>query len=283
VNNVYDRLQLIGIDAGNLRVGENRLPCPRCAKGARDEALAVRVDGDAAIFCCFRCGWSGSTRSEARTDRPVPRVRRTPDPEVQRTRDIAARIWSQCVPLAGTEGEAYLDRRACLRPPPDGDLRFHPRLFCPTTGTQMAALVGRVSTAAGNRFVGVHRVYLNGTDKAVAKLRLGRSDEPVCIRLWPDDAVESHLAIAEGIETALSAAGLRTPIWSCIDAGQLAQFPVLRGIASITVFADADPVGERAALECATRWRAAGREVLAVAPAQAGADFNDRAREVPGG
>ena len=143
----------------------------------------------------------------------------------------------------------------------------------------MPALVGRVSTAIGNRFVGVHRVYLNGTDKAVAKLRLGRSDEPVVIRLWPDDAVEDRLAIAEGVETSLSAATLCRPVWSCLDAGQLSAFPVMRGIASITVFADNDPVGLRAAQECKARWLASGRDVLAVAPTRAGMDFNDLVRE----
>jgi hypothetical protein len=96
------------------------------------------------------------------------------------------------------------------------------------------------------------------------------------IRLWPDDAVTHGLGIAEGIESALSAAHVFTPVWSCIDAGNLDQFPVLNGIESLTVFADRDDAGLKAARSCARRWQDAGREVVVLAPEEG--DANDLAR-----
>jgi len=98
------------------------------------------------------------------------------------------------------------------------------------------------------------------------------------IRLWPDDAVTTGLGIAEGIETALSLAHGFTPVWACIDAGNLAAFPVLEGIESLVIAADHDEAGISAANACATRWTDAGREVRIVMPDQAKTDLNDLAR-----
>lgn len=269
-----------GIELRKARDGENRAACPWCDKGPRDDALAVRIEGDCAVYKCHRCGRSGRVSELG----AIPKENRTPQirpkPENRGAREIAARIWAECLPLAATAGSEYLRMRACILPPIDGDLRFHPGLFCSEITAKAPAIVARVSTAVGNEFVGVHRIFLNGTDRAIAKLRLGGgSGAPVCVRLWPDDAVERFLAIAEGIETALAAAHIRTPIWAAIDAGQLQQFPVLPGVESLGIFADNDPVGLRAARDCMARWRAAGREVIAVAPSRAGDDFNNVIRE----
>jgi hypothetical protein len=94
------------------------------------------------------------------------------------------------------------------------------------------------------------------------------------IRLWPDDWVSRGLAIAEGIETALSLARGFVPVWCCIDAGNLAAFPVLTGIESLTVAVDHDPAGLKAYASVAGRWRESGREVRRLLSA-AGQDFND--------
>jgi putative DNA primase/helicase len=96
-----------------------------------------------------------------------------------------------------------------------------------------------------------------------------------CIRLFPDEAVTYGLAIAEGIESALSAAHAYTPVWATIDAGNLAAFPVLAGIESLVIFHDADDRGIEAAAECAARWSAAHKEVLLVSPSRAQTDIND--------
>lgn len=100
------------------------------------------------------------------------------------------------------------------------------------------------------------------------------------IRLSPDVEVTGGLGLAEGIETALSVVqgfGWR-PVWAAASAGAIARFPVLPSIEALTIFADPDGAGLRAAEECAGRWRAAGREARTVAP-PAG-DWNDVHRRV---
>jgi putative DNA primase/helicase len=95
------------------------------------------------------------------------------------------------------------------------------------------------------------------------------------VRLWPDAAVTTGLLIAEGVETALTAAHGFTPVWACIDAGNLANFPMLAGVEALTIVADHDRAGVRAAEECAARWLEAGREVRVWASEVEGQDFND--------
>jgi hypothetical protein len=98
------------------------------------------------------------------------------------------------------------------------------------------------------------------------------------IRLWPDENVTLGLGIAEGIETSLSLAHAYGPVWSLIDAGNLAMFPILAGIESLTIAADNDPAGIKAARECALRWTIGEKHVRIVVPLNQ-CDLNDLAME----
>lgn len=267
-----------GINLAALRPGENRLACPWCAKGEHDDALAVRVDGHRAVFQCFRCGESGVLGERARQRTSQRAVAHRAAKRSTGVRDIAAAIWAKRLPLANSLGAEYLAARGCAVPPAEGDLGFVPHLFCAKTGNAHPAIVARVSTARGNHFVGVHRIFLRpGSDRAIAKMRLGGADEPVVIRLWPDRAVHRDLHIAEGVETALAVGTVRTPVWAAIDAGQLSRFPPLPHVRALTIWADNDVrgVGQRAAEDCGAVWKGAGHAVRALVPESAGQDFAD--------
>jgi putative DNA primase/helicase len=185
-------------------------------------------------------------------------------------------VLSDVSPLAGTVGARYLSVRGCALPPPDGDLHFHPRLHH-ESGHVGSALVARITDAVTREPMGVHRTWVTGTGKADVpkpKMVLGPKQGGV-IRLWPDEAVTTGLAVAEGIETALTIAHDYKPVWSLIDAGNLAAFPVLAGIETLVIGADNDPAGLKGAHACADRWAAAGVDVRIVVPQAAGADWND--------
>lgn len=192
-------------------------------------------------------------------------------------------MWSACRPLSG-EALAYLEARACAIPPRDGDLRWHPALKHPPSGHEGPALVALLTDAADARIARtLHRTWIQVSGKKAAvdppRMLLGRHRKAgaVC-RLWPDEAVSVGLGVAEGIESALSLAHACTPVWAAIDAGNLADLPVLDGIEALTIAADHDEAGERAAEDCARRWHAAGRRVFIVKAPQAGADLNDVAQ-----
>jgi phage/plasmid primase-like uncharacterized protein len=85
------------------------------------------------------------------------------------------------------------------------------------------------------------------------------------------------LFIAEGIESALTAARGISPVWAAVDAGGLSTFPVLAGIEALTIIADNDAngTGQAAADGCAKRWMEAGKEVRIWLPPIRGTDVND--------
>jgi putative DNA primase/helicase len=188
----------------------------------------------------------------------------------------AARIVAEANYLAGTTGSAYLSARGCVLPPEDGDLRFHPSLRH-QSGHVGPALVAQITDAITSEPMGIHRTWVTPTGKADVpkpKMVLGSKQGGV-IRLWPDEAVTTGLAIAEGIETALTIAHDYKPVWSLIDAGNLAAFPVLAGIETLVIGADNDAAGLKGAHACADRWAAAGVDVRIVVPQVAGSDWND--------
>src|SRR5262249_41413079 len=73
--------------------------------------------------------------------------------------------------------------------------------------------------------------------------------------------------ITEGVEDAIAIllSGW-SPVWAATSAGGVAKFPILFGIEALTVFADADAAGLRAAQICRDRWLAAGHEAVIAAP-----------------
>jgi hypothetical protein len=179
-------------------------------------------------------------------------------------------IWREAQPIIGTVVEAYLASRGLAYD--EAELRFHPA--CRFQQERHPAMIALMTDAVTGEPQGVHRTALlpDGSGKATpGKMMLGRGKGSV-VRLSADEDVTLGLAIAEGIETAL-AAPFR-PIWSCLNAGNLAKFPVLAGIASLSIFADQDKTGINSANACGKRWHAAGREVTMAAPLDG--DFADR-------
>ena len=69
-----NRLHEHGIALRHEREGTQRLACPQCDKGPRDEALAVTVEHGGAVWLCHRCGFKGGARDRRESIvRPPPR------------------------------------------------------------------------------------------------------------------------------------------------------------------------------------------------------------------
>jgi hypothetical protein len=270
-------------DIGSLRRGENRLPCPQCDRGPKDDALAARLEDDGrVIWRCHRCGFSGAWReaaahaAAAKPSKPATR----PDGLAR----WAAGVWAAAKPLEGVP-LAYLRSRCCKIPPPGSHLRCDPQLVHPC-GHIGPGLVALVTDARSAQPISLHRTWVaaDGSKAPIERPRLLASNHRKAggvIRLYAHQPGEP-LGIAEGIETALSLAHADVPVWSCIDAGNLATLPVLPGVTELLIGVDADPAGEAAAAECAARWRAAGRRVLLVRPDPGFGDLNDVARAYAG-
>lgn len=216
-------------------------------------------------------------------DRPAKAVSRPVAPQQRKSLSYYGRaLWRDCEPIAGPALD-YLKARACAIPPEDGDLRWHRALRHPC-GHVGPALVALVTDAKTREPMTLHRTWIGpgGQKAAIDAPRLllgGHSKAGGVIRLWPDEAVTTSVAVAEGIESTLTLAHAHQPAWSLIDAANLAAFPVLAGIEYLLIGTDHDKAGKKAAHECATRWHAAGVHVYPVVPPQEGTDLNDIAKE----
>jgi len=195
------------------------------------------------------------------------------------TLDLARRLWREAVPATGKLVETYFAHRG-LRLEPHAPLRFHPCAWRNrANGPPGPAMLALMTCPERNEPVGVHVTYLrpDGRGKAdgpAAKVMLGHRG---IIRLSPDEEATLGLGLAEGIETSVAVMQRINwrPVWAAACAGAVAGFPVLRGIEAITVFADADAAGMRAAEACARRWSEAGREATIWAPERG--DWRDTA------
>lgn len=273
------------LDAAGLvlrrRTGRNhRCPCPSCGRGPKDDTCGVTIDdSDAFVAHCFRCGWATSWRPR-QTMQAAPR-RSAPRPPIQNDKrpfdSYLAGIFNAATSITGTVGQRYFEGRRCIVPD-CRDVRFHRNV------RGFPAIVSRVTDALTNKPLTLHLTLLRADGRGKADVSPNKFFMPGyakaggCIRLVDDADVEQGLGLAEGLETALSvmAAGWG-PVWATCDAGNLAAFPVLSGISSLTIFADHDKsgTGQRAADQVARRWRDAGREARIVLPPIEGTDWND--------
>ncbi len=263
--------------------GPNRQPCPGCGRSLRDRTCGVTVEHDGGVAHCFRCGYVETSRGDDRQRRPGVRKERAAAAARHETlSEFGRELWASCGPLAG-EGLAYLLARACVIPPEGGHLRYHPALKHPPSGMAAPALVALVTDAATGQPLTLHRTWIraDGNKASLDPPRMllgGHRKAGGVVRLWPDDAVTTGLGIAEGIETALSLAHAFTPVWACIDAGNLAALPALAGIESLLIAADHDQAGIDAAEACAQRWADAGADARIAMPPSPKTDLNDMAR-----
>ena len=262
--------------------GPSRQPCPNCGRNEREKTLGVTVADGRGVAHCFRCEYVETMFDDEpvmqRPGKPVSRP--VAAMKHERLSDWGRALIDAAVALPGTVGAEYLKARGCVIPPNDGDLRFHPALRHPC-GHAGPGLLALVTDAQTREPLTLHITWTrsDGTKADVDPPRMllrGHRKKGGVIRLWPDEAVTTGLAVAEGIETALSLAHAYRPAWACIDAGNLAALPVLAGIECLVIGTDHDEAGINAAEACAARWEAAGVDVVAIAPRQARSDWNDR-------
>lgn len=245
-----------------------REPCPRCDRGPKDKAFAITTDERGTVGYCHRCGHVEHDNSEGASSSRMSSSKI--DPGRLRL------IWQRTEPLCGSLAEHYVTYRRCALPPVDADLRY-----LPPNDRYPPSLCGLVTDVVTREPISLHftRLRPDGRGKAGTGcdrlLLAGHRKAGGCIRLWPDEAVTNGLAIAEGVESALAAAHGYVPAWSTIDAGNLADFPVLAGIETLVIFADHDDAGLKAARACGKRWAEAGREVRLVVPPAANTDVAD--------
>ena len=172
----------------------------------------------------------------------------------------------------------YLNARGIKTVPQD--VRFCSSCREPDTKRTYPAMVAMVRDREG-KAITLHRTYLDGTGKAKIespkKLMPGISKlQSVAIRLMP---VGETLGIAEGIETALSAAErFKVPVWAAVNSGILETFLPPEGVKGVIVLGDSDEnyTGQKAAYKLANSLYIKGYCVRVNIPEKG--DWNEEAK-----
>jgi hypothetical protein len=287
----------MGIEVRENGRVEQRVPCPRCDRGPRDEALGVNTDTGA--FHCFRCGWSGRAGTgETRVARPIERL---DDPAVaERKRERLRRTWSATVPLsdpAARPVRQYLAARRLadiVRDPPQ-ILRAHPALAYYDGHREVGLFPAMVCLFADKHGDGVtlHATYLNSDGSGKAPVRSPKKllGVPVrgatrggAIRLYPPK--DGVLGVAEGIESALSLRFIqRIPTWATYCAANMEALRVPQGLKVLYIGVDIDEngKGESSARALANRllqYAKPPRIKLVLPDGQGPRDLNDELRNM---
>ncbi len=188
-------------------------------------------------------------------------------------------IWNGALPIAGTEGQAYFERRGIFLEDvlEQGGLRWHPE--CPWEKGTAPCVVARYTDAITAEPRGIWRRPIDG--RKPKSMSLGPTKGCV-IRLWPDDTVTYGLVLGEGPETTLAAATrithqgtLLQPAWAAGGTENMAAFPPLVSVEWLTLLVDSDAngAGQAAAMSCRLRWIGAGRKVTRLTPPGRDVDF----------
>lgn len=272
--------------------------CP--AHDDRTPSLSVSEtrDGRALVHCFAGCTqrdvidalrarglWHGEARPDAayigRLTSPADGAR---DADERQRVAYARELWERADRIKGTLAETYLRARGISRLEWPEALGFLPRVMHKPSGRTGPVLLAAITDSAG-QVEAVQRTWIadDGASKAPvdpAKMTIGRMGNGA-VRL--SRSVGATLGLAEGVETALSAAALYAiPVWATLSASRLSRVHVPKSVEALVIFADAGQAGMGQALEAAETYERAGLAVDVIPPAvHFGAghgDFNDVVR-----
>lgn len=293
-----DLREIVSRLGGDLLQGGNAAVIPGPGHSQNDRSLSLRRSGDGSRVLWFShagddastvwryLGLPNSTQGRELSPRELERQRKARQ-DAQRA-DTARKlafcrlVWEGTQPAAGTPVETYLRGRGIMGPIPPA-LRFHPAapLAYPTKERPdpptRPGMVAIATAADGKSAAGLHVTALraDGSGKAPmsnARRMFGELAGAV-VQLAPFPA-GGELAIAEGIETALSYRDLTgSPTWAGLSTAGLSRFTPPAGLQRLVIAADGDDAGLKAARDLAER--ASRRCEAVVMPAPDGTDWND--------
>ena len=262
-----------------------------CCPAHADHAPSLKlIDGETGltVHCFAGCDWR-DVKTKLRNDGVIEDSYRHNHPDTQRPRattkprrkpatdrtENALALWHRARPAAGTPVATYLrERGITMAIPPT--IRYLQDAKHGPTGLLLPALIAAVQ-GVDRRVTGVLRIFLaaDGTRKAGVsnpKLMLGRV-KGGAVRLGP---VASRIAIAEGLETALSIAQScpEIPVWAALSTSGMTSIELPPEVREVILACDGDIPGNEAGRAAAQRFIDEGRRAR-ICAAPAGLDFND--------
>ena len=275
---------------GNDGVWHGR--CPVCSYAKH--TLSMKAQGEHVTLSCLACGRTAAIAATM----GLPEELIVPFDVNAFNSARAIEAWGKAAPAAGTMVEAYLRARGITIPVPSS-LRSIVRKRNWRDGKTypaMISLVARVPreghSAVGDPGTaliesGAHYTFLAspGSDGSVGKaeteackLTLGRLRKGG-VWLTPLDQIGDELAVAEGIETALSVMQMTAlPTVAALSANGMRAFRWPTQVRRLWIAADYDRTGLTAAHDLLGRAARAGLRARIKVPPNGKNDFNDLLR-----
>ncbi len=282
-------LSSFGISEEHLR--NKHTSCPLC--GGKDRYRFDNKGGDGRYFC-NQCGpgdgitllqgfkgWGFPTAVRELKNflggysAPISQAKRQNKPDPYKAIE---KILSEAKPIQeGDQVTQYLRNRGLSRFPES--LLFHGKLYDVDSKANYQGMLGIMEDSKG-KIVSIHRTFLQDGSKAsiTAPKKIMSPIGTIngsSVRLFP---LESHIGIAEGIETALAAYELfNIPTWATVSTNGMKTFIPPDGIEEITIFGDNDKnfAGQAAAYEAANKLHLKGYRVNVKLPLATGKDWLD--------
>lgn len=252
--------------------------CP--AHADRTPSLSVRIGDRSLLFKCFAgCTGVEILRAIRRLNFDVPvSAAGSSSPACDRDAAMAERarsLWQEARPIEGTPAAAYLASRDILNLSPA--LRFHRRT--PLGRGRAVRFRPALIAAIQERslVVAVQRIFLDpyrprlAPDMPKPKRALGR---PLSgsVRLH---RAGNCLGIAEGVETAESAAALLgIPVWATLGSERLARIAIPDFVDRLILLPDNDHAGRLAEQQARIAHARAGRTIETLWPWSGQNDWN---------
>jgi putative DNA primase/helicase len=228
-----------------------------------------------------------ASRLEGECRKQPPQRVAAPVPSSRETQPIIKKLWEEAD--QPRIAELYLWSRAIrVRPKPlPWSLRGHARVWCKETQERRPAVLAALSAPDGtitalqrcwvetsfieedaHRPKGTRAIDLKAGKKTLGTMGSGavRLGEP-----WP------IMGIAEGFETALSAAHLfGIPVWASLGAHRMGEIELPDVARTVLICGDNGAAGEKAARAAISAYRKQGREVSLAFPKPSYGDFNEQ-------
>jgi putative DNA primase/helicase len=213
----------------------------------------------------------------------TPRSPVADDPEqpARPTQRVRALIRESCAVEDCEPAVLYLDSRALWPLPQGHGLRAHPSVEYWQEGKRIGrypALIAAVRDMCGE-LVTVHVTYLTPAGEKLSNyeprkiLSAMTAREGCAVPLMPHG---DTLGIAEGIETALSAARMHEqPVWAALNTSLLMKWEPPHTVSKVVIFADRDVAGLDAATKLMERLQERVRLVIKTPQSK---DWNDALR-----
>ena len=259
---------------------ERDVACPLCgpdrrtAHNRRREVLRVwHMKPGFATYNCKRCGAHGWARGDA-----AGRIRQFSHINLDHADrgygEYGRRLWNESLDAEGTLIERYLQLRGGL--PLTPTVRFHPRVHVSRGSLlRLPAMVAAIS-GEDHRVISVQVTWLDPRTGTKAQIDPPRKTFGLMfdgsVRLGP---VRDELALAEGVETALSFTELTgITCWAVLGKARFDKITIPKCVRRLHLSADADQDSQLQCRRARCHYRHAGLDVVMHIP-ELGSDFND--------